>query len=177
MRKLGADDISFDTIVATGANTSKPHAVPTAQVLQKDTYTLCDFGAVFAHYHSDMTRTFAIGEPSSQLQEIYHIVRTAKQMGLKAVKAGVLASDIDKICRDYITSAGYGEYFNHATGHGVGLDIHEYPRISAGCDVVLEENMIITVEPGIYLPGVGGVRDEDMVQVLPDGYRNFSMKD
>lgn len=177
MRKLGASDASFDTIIASGKNASKPHAVPSSDFIQNNAYTVCDFGAIYNHYHSDMTRSFVLGEPSDQLKEIYDIVLEAKNLGLKAVKAGVKASDIDKTCRNFITLNGYNENFSHSTGHGVGLDIHEYPTISNKNDAVLEENMVITVEPGIYIPNVGGVRIEDMVQVTKDGYINFSLQE
>ena len=133
-----------------------------------------DIGALYNGYHSDMTRTVAVKSCSDYQREIYDIVYKAQTTALEAVKAGVKAFDIDKIARDIITEAGYGKEFGHSTGHGVGLYIHEEPYVSTRGEAILSENMVITVEPGIYLEGKFGVRIEDMVLVKENGYRNFA---
>lgn len=134
-----------------------------------------DIGAVYQGYHSDMTRTVAVGEVSAELKKIYDIVYKAQMASLEAVAVGKTGAEIDKVARDIIQEHGYGDYFGHSLGHGVGLDIHEGPRVSAASDTVLEENMIITIEPGIYLPDVGGVRIEDLVVVEKTGARRLSL--
>lgn len=168
-RRLGAAKMSFDTIVASGANSALPHAKPTYKVFESGDLVTVDFGVVYQGYCSDMTRTFAIGRLNDRQKEIYHVVQRAQSEALAAVKSGMPAKAIDNIARSIITEAGYGEYFGHATGHGVGLDIHENPRIAAASEVILRPGMVITIEPGIYIPGVGGVRIEDLVVVTEDG--------
>lgn len=164
MRLLGADRTSFDTIVASGPNSAKPHHGAGDRVLQGGDLVTVDFGAHVAGFNSDMTRTVAIGtseELSSQAQEIYRVVWEAQRAGVAAARPGTALHDVDKACRDVITQAGYGEYFVHSTGHGVGLEVHEGPMASAAGTGQLAEGMTLTIEPGIYLPGECGVRIED----------------
>lgn len=174
MKKYGAEKIAFDLITVTGKKTSLPHGVPGNVEVKSGDFVTFDIGAVYEGYHSDMTRTVAVGEVSDEQKEIYDIVLKAHLEGLKAVKAGVSGFDVDKVCRDIIKEAGYGDYFGHGTGHGVGLEIHEEPRVSPKGNTILEPGMIITVEPGIYLPDKFGVRIEDTVLVTEDGYETFA---
>lgn len=174
-RENGGDKPSFDTIVAFAANSAKPHAVPTnAKLKQGDLITL-DFGCFYNGYCSDMTRTFTFGEQKNEeLKKIHKIVFETMELQIKAVKPGVKACDIDRIGREYITSKGYGENFLHATGHGVGLEIHEAPRLSRTNRAILKEGMAITIEPGIYLEGIGGVRIENLVIVTATGCQDLN---
>lgn len=174
MKKHGAERIAFDLITVTGKKTSLPHGVPGDVEVKKGDFVTFDIGAVYEGYHSDMTRTIAVGEVSDEQRKIYDIVLEAHLAGLKAVKAGVGGFDVDKVCRDIIKSYGYGEYFGHGTGHGVGLEIHEEPRASFKSTDILKPNMTVTVEPGIYLPDKFGVRIEDTVLVTQDGYETFA---
>jgi Xaa-Pro aminopeptidase len=171
MRQLGADGVSFDTIMAFGENAAEPHHEPTSRRLAPGDIVKMDFGALVDGYHSDMTRTLAFGEPLPELREVYDVVRLAQQAGVDAVRAGVTGGEVDAIVRGIVTEAGYGEQFRHPLGHGVGLEIHEGPSLRTGDTDVLPEGAVVTVEPGVYLEGVGGVRIEDMVEVLPDGAR------
>ena len=173
MRKFGADGISFDTIAVSGANSSKPHGVPGEKLVEAGDFVTIDFGALYQHYHSDTTRTFAVGQPTEEMVNVYETVRKAQQAGLDYVRPNIAAFDLDKACRDVIAEAGYGEYFGHSTGHGVGVEIHEHPFAGPKSEETIRENAIVTVEPGIYLPGKFGVRIEDMVLVTADGHRNF----
>ncbi len=165
----GACGNSFSTIVVSGKNGALPHGVPSDKLIKKGELITFDFGCYYEKYSSDMTRTIAIGDVDNKLLEIYNVVKKAQQAGVEAVKAGVMASDIDKVCRDIITQAGYGDYFGHGTGHGIGIDVHEAPSVSWVSDYVLEVGNVITVEPGIYIPNLGGVRIEDDVVVTKDG--------
>lgn len=165
----GADKYSFETIVAFGANSAQPHHHTSDKKLDKDELILVDMGAKYMGYCSDMTRTFCLDEPSEQLLRVYDIVREAQEYAIKYIKAGMTCHDADALAREYITANGYGENFGHGFGHGVGIDIHEDPRVGAGTDTILLPNMVITAEPGIYVPGVGGVRIEDMLVVKEDG--------
>ena len=174
MRRKGASSVSFDLITIAGKNTSKPHGVPGGYAVQSGDFVTFDIGAVYQGYHSDMTRTVAVGEIGDFQREIYNIVYTAQNAAAAAVRSGVKASYIDKVARDIITENGFGECFGHSTGHGVGLDIHEQPFVSPRSDVILSEGMIITVEPGIYIPGQFGVRIEDMGAVTSKGYDSFA---
>ena len=174
MKQYGASHVSFDLITITGAKTSLPHGVPSDGIIAEGDFFTMDIGALYNGYHSDMTRTVAVRSCSDYQREIYDIVYNAQTTALKAVKAGVNAREIDKIARDIIEQAGYGKNFGHSTGHGVGLYIHEAPWVGARSEDVLSENMVITVEPGIYLEGRFGVRIEDMVLVKKDGYYNFA---
>jgi Xaa-Pro aminopeptidase len=173
MKMYGAENKSFDLITITGKKTSLPHGVPTDDKIKAGDFFTLDFGAVYEGYHSDTTRTFAIGYATDEMNEIYNIVLDAQLSALEKIKSGVLCSDVDKTARDIITQKGFGEYFGHSTGHGVGLQIHEAPTVSVRSDTVLKSGMIITDEPGIYLPDKFGVRIEDMVCVTDDGYINF----
>lgn len=173
MKLYGAEDKSFDTITITGTKTSLPHGVPSDNVICEGDFFTFDFGAIYEGYHSDTTRTVAVKSATDEMREIYSIVLKAQMKALTKVKSGILCSEIDKTARDIITEAGYGEYFGHSTGHGVGLDIHELPFVSAKSETVLKAGMVITDEPGIYLPNQFGVRIEDMLCVTDDGYQNF----
>lgn len=174
MRKKGASGVSFDLITISGKKTSMPHGVPDNTEIKSGDFITFDIGAIYDGYHSDMTRTVALGEVSDEQKEIYSIVLEAQLSALAKVKSGVKASEIDKTARDIITARGYGDYFRHSTGHGVGLEIHEQPNVSPKSTTILSKGMVITVEPGIYLPGKFGVRIEDMVAVTADGCRNFA---
>lgn len=171
MRLLGASEQAFETIVAAGGNGARPHARPGPRAILPSELVVIDSGAVVDGYRSDMTRTISVGEPSETAQQMWQVVQESQQAGVDAVKAGATTGEIDKICRDIIKSAGWGEAFMHSTGHGVGLDIHEIPGVSANTEEVLSEGEVITVEPGIYLPEHGGVRIEDTVVVAATGCR------
>ncbi len=164
---------SFEPIIAGGPNSSLPHATTTGRKLVRGDLLTMDFGVVFRGLCTDFTRTVAIGGVEDELELIYNVVKTANLKALEAIRPGVGAADVDAVARDVILKAGYGKYFEHGTGHGVGVEIHEKPFLSPRSTDVLEENMVLTVEPGIYLPGRGGVRIEDMVVVDKDGYENF----
>lgn len=174
MKKQGASKLSFDTIVASGPNSSMPHAQVTNRVIQCGDFVTMDFGCVYQGYCSDMTRTVAVGEPSEDMKKVYNIVLEANLRAMEGIREGVCCNEIDALARDYIKEQGYGDYFGHGLGHGVGLDIHEEPRFSPKCRVVTRENMVITDEPGIYLPGKFGVRIEDLVVVKKDGFEKLS---
>jgi Xaa-Pro aminopeptidase len=168
MRRLGAADVSFETIVASGPNGARPHHRPGTRVIEPGDLVVCDFGALVEGYHSDMTRTVWVGEPSSTQRRMFDVVAEAQQCGVDTVRAGVSVGEVDEACRSVIRQAGWSEAFVHSTGHGVGLDIHEEPRVAAG-DTVLEAGWVVTVEPGVYLADHGGVRIEDTVVVTDDG--------
>jgi Xaa-Pro aminopeptidase len=169
-KRKGASCIAFDTIALSGSRSSFPHGTPSRDSLKKG-IVLLDFGCVFSGYNSDMTRTIFLGKATAKQKEIYNIVLEAQQTAIESIKLGVKASYVNKAARDYIASKGYGEYFGHSTGHGVGLDVHELPNISGKSDEVLRSGMVFTVEPGIYIPEWGGIRIEDMVQVTDNGCR------
>jgi len=170
VKRKGASNISFDTIAISGEKTSLPHGAPSQDLLKKG-IVLMDFGCISSGYSSDMTRTIFLGKATAKQKKIYNIVLEAQQTAIKSIRPGMKASYVDKAARDYITDKGYGEYFGHSTGHGVGLDIHELPNISSKSDEVLQPGMVFTVEPGIYIPEWGGIRIEDMVQVTDNGCR------
>ncbi|MBP2016670.1 Xaa-Pro aminopeptidase [Symbiobacterium terraclitae] len=175
MRKLGAEGVAFETIVASGVRSSLPHGHPTDKVIASGDLVTFDFGALYQGYCSDMTRTVMVGEPTDKQREIYGIVLEAQKRGVAACRPGITGKELDDVCRSYIAERGYGEHFGHGTGHGVGRFIHEGPRVSQrGGDVVLKPGMVITVEPGIYLPGWGGVRIEDMLLVTESGAEPFT---
>ncbi|GEL03751.1 M24 family metallopeptidase [Rummeliibacillus stabekisii] len=169
MRKLGATSSSFDTIVASGVRSALPHGVATDKIIEKGDFVTLDYGALYNGYISDMTRTVAVGEPSEQLKEIYQIVLEAELLGLEKFKPGMTGKEADAICRDYIKEHGYGDAFGHSTGHGIGLEVHEGPGLSFRSNITLEPGMVVTCEPGIYLPGVGGVRIEDDTLITETG--------
>lgn len=169
MKRLGADDLSFATIVASGPNGALPHHHPGERAIARGDLVVVDFGALVDGYHSDMTRTFAVGELNEQRQRMFEVVLASQQAGMEAVRAGASGKDVDSTCRAVIADAGWGDAFVHGTGHGVGLDIHEEPRVSSRSTAILEAGHIVTVEPGVYLPELGGVRIEDTVLVTDTG--------
>ncbi len=171
--KNGSDGASFDPIVAAGPNSAMPHAIPGERKLQKGDMVVVDFGCMVNGYHSDMTRTFAIGNADEQCREIYQIVKDAQQRTLNALKSGISGKALDAVARDYISSMGYGAQFGHGLGHGFGLEIHESPYASYRSNDVLVSGMTITVEPGIYVEGKCGVRIEDCCVVTDDGCINL----
>lgn len=169
MRKNGASKLSFPSIIASGKRSSLPHGVATQKIIEKGDLLTLDFGCVYNGYCSDMTRTVVVGSASEKQKEIYNIVLKANEEALKAIKPGNTGFDADKVARDIIEEYGYGQNFGHGLGHGVGMDIHELPRLSKKGLDELKANMVVTDEPGIYLPGFGGVRIEDLVLVTEDG--------
>ena len=172
MRLAGAEESAFETIVASGENSAKPHARPGRRILRPGDPVVVDFGATFEGYRSDMTRTFCLGgEPAGDLAAVFAVVLAAQAAGVASVGPGVVAGDVDTVCRDVIAAAGWAERFEHGTGHGVGLDIHEAPSVGSGSTAILEPGTVVTVEPGVYLPAVGGVRIEDTLVVTETGSR------
>ncbi len=169
MRARGATRTSFDPIVASGPNGAKPHARPSSRSIEPGEPVVLDFGCVVDGYCSDMTRTVSVGDPGTDAWRVYEVVRTAQQAGRDAVRAGAECAAVDRACRVVIEEAGWGDAFVHGTGHGVGLEIHEAPRVAATARDTLATGYVVTVEPGVYLPGVGGVRIEDTVAVTGDG--------
>ena len=174
MLSHGADSLSFETIAISGANTSKPHGVPTDKKIEHGDFVTMDYGAVVNGYHSDMTRTVAVGAASDEQKKIYKIVFEAQLAVLRVLKNGIKCSDADKAARDVITEAGYGEYFRHSAGHGVGIEIHEKPFISPKSTATLRSGNVVTDEPGIYIPGKFGVRIEDMALITENGCKNLT---
>lgn len=170
LRDNGATGPSFDIIVASGARGALPHGIAGEKKIKKGELVIVDMGALYKGYSSDETRTYAVGRASKKAREVYRIVKDAHDLAIEAVRPGVKVSDIDKAARDYIKDAGYGEFFGHGTGHGVGLNIHEAPSVSPAGREILSKGMIFTVEPGIYLEGEFGVRIEDMILVTGDGF-------
>lgn len=175
MRRLGASGPSYETIVAAGTtNAALAHHRPCPTRLQHGDTVIIDVGALVDGYHSDMTRTFVIGEPSARQSELYALVLDAQRAGVAAVRAGVTTAALDAACRDRIAAAGLGDWFVHGTGHGVGLLIHEDPFVGPSSDAVLQVGDVVTVEPGVYRGGFGGIRIEDLLVVTPDGCRNLT---
>lgn len=171
MRRLGAQSPAFETIVAAGPNGAKPHARPSARPISRGELVVIDFGATIEGYRSDMTRTISAGDPGPAAAKMFEVVRHSQAAGVDAVRAGQQASEVDRVCREVIADAGWADAFVHSTGHGVGLDIHEAPAVSATSADTLQEASVVTVEPGVYLPGEGGVRIEDTVVVTSEGCR------
>ena|SRR5690625_756227 len=169
MRKQGATASSFDTIVASGYRSALPHGVASEKEIATGELVTMDFGAIYKGYCSDITRTIAVGNIDDELNNMYHIVLEAQKRGVSGIKAGMTGKDADQITRDYIESKGYGEYFGHSTGHGIGLEVHENPRLAATSTDILEKNMVVTVEPGIYVSNVGGCRIEDDIIITETG--------
>ncbi len=165
----GAEGDSFDTIVASGKFSALPHATPSDKEFEKGDFVVLDFGALYDGYHADMTRTVVIGEATDRHREIYHLVLESNTAGIAAARAGMTGAELDKVCRDIISKAGYGKQFSHSTGHGVGLEVHTYPRVSETNTKPLLENYVVTIEPGIYIGGFGGVRIEDDCWIHADG--------
>ena len=174
MLKNGAEAISFDTIALAGKNTSMPHGVPSDYIVKQGDFVLMDFGAVYDGYHSDMTRTVCVGSPTDDMRNVYDIVLSAQKKGLETARAGISGMELDKSARDIIANAGYGDAFGHSLGHGVGMEIHEFPNASSKSTKILPENAVVTIEPGIYLPDKFGIRIEDMVRISSDGCMNFT---
>ena len=174
MRSLGASGVSFETIVASGLRSAMPHGVASDKVIEEGDLITIDFGCYYNGYVSDMTRTIAIGEPSDKLKEIYNVVKEAQQKVLDVAKPGMTGVELDAVARDYIASKGYGEAFGHSTGHGIGLEIHEGPNVSKLADKAFVPGNVITNEPGIYLPGIGGVRIEDDMLVTENGIKRLT---
>ena len=174
MRRLGSEGVSFDFIVVSGKNSSLPHGVPTDKKIERGDFVTMDFGAVIGGYHSDMTRTIAVGAVSDEQKLVYDTVLKAQLSAIDAVKSGVVCKDTDKIARDLIYAAGYEGCFGHGLGHSVGVEIHERPNFNTRCDTVLKAGTVMTVEPGIYLENRFGVRIEDMVFVTADGCINLT---
>ncbi|BCA80191.1 Xaa-Pro peptidase family protein [Desulfuromonas sp. AOP6] len=171
MRRLGGEDRSFDLIVASGIRGALPHGVASDKAIAEGDLVTIDFGTRLAGYHSDETVTLAVGEVSSRLRNIYDIVLEAHDRAMQMVRPGVRLQDVDAAAREHILAHGYGDFFGHGLGHGVGLQVHEAPTLSARSDDVATAGMVFTIEPGVYIPGTGGVRIEDMVLVTRDGYR------
>jgi Xaa-Pro aminopeptidase len=174
MLSLGAEKIAFDTIIASGPRGALPHGVASTKKLRAGELVTIDFGCVVNGFYSDETVTICLGTPNAKQKKIWQIVRDAQQAAAKLAKPGVACADLDKAARDFITQAGYGKYFGHALGHGVGLEIHERPVLSGGCKDMLKPGMVFTIEPGIYLPGWGGVRIEDVYECTKTGARQLS---
>ena len=171
--KLGSDGPSFETIVGSGPNGAMCHAVPGERRLQKGDLVVLDFGCIYKGYHSDMTRTFAVGSCDDFSRKIYQIVLNAQSKALDRLRPGITGKELDSVARDFITEQGYGNCFGHSLGHGFGLLIHEAPRAAQSCDTVFREGMTVTVEPGIYIEGRLGVRIEDCCVVTSDGKLDF----
>ncbi len=172
--RLGAERMSFDPIVASGPNSALPHARPTDRKVGTGEVLLLDFGCVFEGYASDMTRTVFVGEPDPEARRVYGVVREAQERALRGARAGMAANALDALARDVIAAAGYDGTFTHGLGHGVGLQIHEWPRVSKQSDEPLPGGAVVTIEPGIYLPGRFGVRIEDMIVLREDGADNLT---
>lgn len=175
MRCLGAEDISFETIAVSGENSSLPHGVPGTRKVKNGDFITFDFGAVYGGYHSDMTRTVAVGSADDEMRKVYDTVLSAQENCISRLRSGLSCCEGDAAAREVIEKAGYGEFFGHGTGHSLGLEIHESPSLSPSCDDDLSENIIMTVEPGIYLPGRFGVRIEDMVLITADSCVNLTV--
>lgn len=174
MLHYGAENMSFDPIVVSGANSSKPHGVPSDKPLESGDFVTMDFGCIYEGYCSDMTRTIAVGSATDEMCHVYETVLNAQLAGIKLAKAGVTGCAVDGAGRQLIADAGYGDYFGHGFGHGVGLFIHEAPTVSARNDKPLPASAVVTAEPGIYLPGKFGVRIEDMLYLTEDGNQNLT---
>jgi Xaa-Pro aminopeptidase len=169
MRKQGATQSSFDIIVASGLRSALPHGVATNKVIEKGDFVTLDYGALYNGYISDITRTVAVGEPSEKLVDMYNAVLGSQLLALEKVGPGLTGIQADAIARNYLTEKGYGEAFGHSLGHGIGLEVHESPGLSMRSETVLEPGMAVTIEPGVYLPEIGGVRIEDDILITENG--------
>lgn len=169
MIELGADNTWDRFIVASGARGAMPHGMASDKIIEQGDMVTFDIGCSYQGYYSDLTRTVAMGEPSAKMKELYDIVKEAQQRGVRQAKAGMTGKELDAVCRDYITEKGYGDYFKHGTGHGLGMDVHEAPRVSPANEEPLVEGACVTIEPGIYIKDLGGVRIEDDVILTKDG--------
>lgn len=173
LKSNGADDLSFDTICVSGAKTSYPHGVPGSKIIEKGDFVTMDYGCKVEGYCSDMTRTVAIGCVTDEMRSVYELVLLAQKTACEGIRAGLACEAADRLARDVICDAGYGDYFGHGLGHGTGLQIHEAPRLRPGYPGLLRKNQIVSIEPGIYLPQKFGVRIEDLAMVTPFGIINF----
>ncbi len=174
MLRHGGEGLSFETIAVSGANSSMPHGVPSDKRIENGDFITMDFGTIVNGYHSDMTRTVAVGFATDKMKNVYNAVLNAQQNCLDKIKAGISCKDGDEFARSIIKNAGYGQYFTHSTGHGVGVEIHEFPNLSPASDSILQVGNIVTVEPGIYIPEKFGVRIEDMALITENGCRNLT---
>lgn len=174
MLRNGGEGLSFETIAVSGKNSSMPHGVPSNKKIENGDFITMDFGTIINGYHSDMTRTVAVGFATEEMKNVYNAVLRAQQNCLDKIKAGISCKDGDEFARSVIRDAGYGQYFTHSTGHGVGVEIHEFPNLSPASDSILQVGNIVTVEPGIYIPEKFGVRIEDMALVTENGCRNLT---
>lgn len=174
MLHYGASDMSFDPIVVSGPNGSLPHGVPSGKEIQAGEFVTMDFGCIYGGYCSDMTRTVAVGSVTEEMERVYRTVLAAQEAGIAATKAGVPGKAVDAAARTVMEEAGYGEYFTHSFGHGVGVEIHEAPNAAASNDKPLPAGAVISAEPGIYIPGKLGVRIEDVILITPEGCRNLT---
>ena len=179
MRKKGATSSSFDTIVASGWRSALPHGVASEKEIQTGELVTLDYGAIYKGYVSDITRTVAVGEINDELKQIYQIVKEAQQRGLDGIRPNITSKEADAFTRNYIEEKGYGDHFGHSTGHGIGLEVHEGPALSPRSEVTLQKNMVVTVEPGIYIPNLGGCRIEDDIVLTDNGNERltFSTKE
>jgi len=174
MKMNGAEKPAFDTIIASGPRSALPHGVASNRRIERGELVVIDEGALYNHYNSDTTRTIVVGSPNEKQKDIYYAVLEAQMKGVEMARPGITAKELDTIVRDVIAEYGYGEYFIHSTGHGVGLEIHEWPRVSQADETVLKPGMVITVEPGIYIPKLGGVRIEDTVVITENGAKRLT---
>jgi Xaa-Pro aminopeptidase len=168
-RRQGADQMSFETIIASGERSALPHGRASHAVIPREGFVVCDFGVILAGYCSDMTRTVYVGRPSLEERQMYDAVKASQQAAVEAVRPGMSTGEVDQAARKVLQKQGLGRFFTHSTGHGVGLEIHEAPRVAAGQNDILRAGMVITIEPGAYIPGKRGVRIEDMVVVTERG--------
>jgi len=168
-RRGGADEMSFPTIVASGARSALPHGRASSQPIASGAFVVCDFGVILSSYCSDETRTVWVGKVPQDARNAYEAVREAQQAAIDAVRPGIAVGEVDAAARKVLKKAGLGRYFTHSTGHGVGLEIHESPRVADGQREILQPGMVITIEPGVYFPGKWGIRIEDMVAVTAGG--------
>ncbi len=169
MKKNGAEATGFDIIIASGKRSALPHGRASGKRIERGDFVLIDFGLRVQGYHSDQTRTLACGKPTSEQEKVYRIVKEAHDLGIDAIRPGVPICEIDKTARDHIQRQGYGEYFGHGLGHGIGLAVHEDPVVNGENKGLIQEGMVFTIEPGVYIPQWGGVRIEDMILVAPQG--------
>lgn len=174
MRKAGAEGIKANHVIASGERSSLPHGQATERIVQVGDFVKMDIGARVEGYYSDFTRTVVVGESSEKQRELYNIVRTAQDASLREIGPGKTCAEMDEVGRSIIREAGYGDNFGHSLGHSIGLAVHERPAMRATDDTILEPGMVITVEPGIYISGFGGVRIEDFVVITEDGYENLT---
>jgi len=169
MKRKEAEDIGFDIIIASGKRSALPHGRASGKKIEKGDFVLIDFGSGFQGYHSDQTRTLVCGKPSPEQEKVYQVVKEAHDKAIELIRPGIPIHEVDEAARSYIRECGYGEYFGHGLGHGIGLSVHEDPAINTENKGLVQEGMVFTVEPGIYIPDWGGVRTEDMILVTPQG--------